>query len=192
MMSLVAMIGSLQSRLPANKFAHSLRVMETAKSLALQYDADVHKAAIAGLLHDCARALTLEEQLKKADDAGILLDEIQRREKVLIHGPLGAVMAREIYGVEDREILRAVELHTTGDIAMTVLDKVVYLSDYIEPGRKFPGVEDIRAKAAVDLDSAVVLALESTIIHVISQGKLLHPKTIASRNYILLGGESIT
>lgn len=191
-MSIEEIKGDLEVRLSLERFAHSLGVMETAKRLAATFGADIEKAALAGLIHDCARCLTPDDQLKNAESAGILLDEIQIHEKVLIHGPLGAVMAREIFGIADREILRAVEIHSTGDRDMTVLEKIIFLADYIEPNRDFPGVEDIRAKAGADLDTAVVLAFDSTIKHVISRGKLLHPGTIAGRNDILLRGESKT
>ena len=111
-MSFEAILEKLQGKLSKDRFAHSVGVMETAQRLALRYSFDAQKAALAGLLHDCARMLPLDVQLKKADRVGILLDDIQRREKVLIHGPLGSVIAQELYGIHDEEILRAIELHT--------------------------------------------------------------------------------
>lgn len=189
-MSLDAIRESLKEKLSPDRYAHSIGVMQTAQRLALRYGADAQRAALAGLIHDCARFLCLEDQLKKADALGILLDEIQRHEKVLLHGPLGAIVARELYGVCDEEILRAVEIHTTGDADMTVLEKIIYVADYIEPNRNFFGVQDIRTLAMISLDSAMVLAYDTTINYVISRGRLLHPRTIAGRNYILLQGES--
>jgi len=180
----------LKANLPEDRFLHSIGVMETAKSLSNIYGVDEKKAQIAGLLHDCARGISLELQLKMAEDFGILLEDIERQEKLLIHGPLGAVLAREIYDITDEQILRAIRIHTTGDINMTCLDKIIFMSDLIEPSRSFPGVDELRQKAFKDLDAAVLSAFDSTIMYLIKENSLIHPKTIRSRNFMLLQKES--
>ena len=184
------MLMKLRKSLSKKRFDQCLKVMETAEELAIIHECDVKKAKIAGLFHDCAREVPQDHLLKMAEDFGILLDEIQKREKVLIHGPLGAAVARKVYGISDNDILRAIRLHTTGDKDMEMLDKVIFVSDYIEPTRNFPGIGKIRDMAIENLDEALILALDSTIKYVIAKGKLLHPKTLNARNYILLKKES--
>ena len=180
----------LKMNMDEQRFLHSLGVMKTAVELAAHYDADVKKAEIAGLLHDCAKGMNIEHQLKMVEYFGILLDDVEKRQKALIHGPLGAVTAKRDYGITDAEILKAIEIHTTGDVNMSLLDKIIFLSDFIEPGRCFPGVEELRVKAFKDLDDAIIDAFDSTIRYVLSKGSLLHPKTILGRNFILMQRES--
>ncbi|AYO32260.1 HD domain-containing protein [Biomaibacter acetigenes] len=185
-MSRDEIILKLKAGLKESRFKHSLGVMETSIILARRYGADVKKAGIAGLIHDCARDIPAESQLKMVENFGILLDDIEKLEPALIHGPLGAAIARKNFGVDDEEILNAVRLHTTGDKNMTLLEKIIFLSDYIEPGRCFPGVEDLRVKAFKDLDEAMISAYDSTIKYVTERESLLHPRTVCARNFILL------
>lgn len=187
---LEVLIEKLKQNLDEKRFNHSLGVMETAAKLAKHYGVDMEKAEIAGLLHDCARCMDTFSQLKMAENFGILLDDVSRREKALIHGPLGAVLAKRDYGITDNEILNAIKIHTTGDANMSLLEKIIFLADYIEPGRCFPGVEKLRAKAFKDLDEAILDAFDLTIKYVLDKGSLLHPKTITARNFILMQRES--
>jgi len=180
------MLVKLKKALSVHRLEHSLGVERTAVEMAKRYGADTEKARIAGLLHDCARDIPFDVQLKMAENFGILLDEIERSEKALIHGPLGEIIAHKYYGVQDAEILKAIRLHTTGDVNMTVLDKIIFLSDYIEPNRNFPGVDELRKKAFKDLNEAVIAAFDSTINFVIQKKSLLHYRSVNARNYILL------
>ncbi|HHY70290.1 MAG TPA: HD domain-containing protein [Thermoanaerobacterales bacterium] len=189
-MMLQALMRKLKMNMDEQRFLHSLGVMKTAVELAAHYNADIKKAEIAGLLHDCARDMDTEYQLKMVEYFGILLDDIEKREKALIHGPLGAATAKQDYGINDREILNAIKIHTTGDADMSLLDKIIFLSDLTEPGRTFPGVEELRVKAFKDLDDALIDAFDSIIKYVLSKGSLLHPKTISGRNFILMQRES--
>lgn len=190
MSSIEELTNLLKENLPQERLLHSLGVMKTAKTLAGIYGADEYKAQVAGLLHDCARGMSFEHQLIMSKNFGILLDDIQKREKALIHGPLGATLAREIYKITDEEIIHAIRIHTTGDIGMSCLDKIIFVSDFIEPGRCFPGVENLREKAFSDLDDAVLAAFNSTIGYIIDKGSLLHPKTVRGRNFLLMQRES--
>jgi len=189
-MTLEEMKQKLRENMNDKRFLHSLGVMQTAEKLAGRYEGDIEKAKVAGLLHDCARGLDTECQLKLVKYFGILLDDIERREKVLIHGPLGAVIAKVEYGITDEQILKAIKVHTTGDADMNLLDKIIFLSDFIEPNRCFHGVEELRVKAFQDLDDAIIGAFDSTIRYVLSKKSLLHPKTILGRNFILMQRES--
>jgi len=103
----------------------------------------------------------------------------------LIHGPVGAKIATDLFKITDRDILSAIEYHTYGKKNMTKLEKIIYLADLIEEGRDYPGVEELRALAERDLDRAVLKALDNSIIHVIAKGGLIHPNTIEARNYII-------
>ena len=98
---------------------------------------------------------------------------------------MGAGIARHIYGIEDRDILRAIALHTTGAPGMTVLAKIIFLADYIEPGRRFPNVERLRAIAVRNLDEAVLSCMNHTLNHLLVQGVCIHQRMIAARNYLL-------
>lgn len=176
----------LETVLSPKRYRHSLNVMETAVRLAKAYGTDTDKAAIAGLLHDCARDIEGAEALKMCEQLQIETDPICRLQPWLLHGRLGAHKAIVDYGVEDREIFQAICCHTVGREGMTMLDKVVLLADYIEPGRNFEGVEEIRRMAAKDIDGAILLALDSTIGFELKKGSLLHPDTLKTRNYLLM------
>ncbi|MDI3529255.1 MAG: hypothetical protein PWQ23_1074 [Thermoanaerobacter sp.] len=176
----------LRSLLDKERYLHSIGVMETAIHLAKKYGADVEKAQVAGLLHDCAKSYSDEELLKFAQRYGIEVDEVLKHAPFLLHGPVGAHLVEEIFGIKDEEIKRAIALHTTGDVNMTILDKIIFLADYIEPNRNFEGVEKLKQLAEQDVDMAVLKAFDSTICYVIERKLLLYEKTIRARNDILL------
>ena len=123
--------------------------------LATRYGADVEKARVAALLHDCTKKLDMPEQLALCRQYGIELDELEQKALKLLHAKTGAAIAREVFGVDD-EIYRAIWWHTTGHADMTLLEKIIYLADYIEPSRDFPGVNDLRACVYEDLDRGTV------------------------------------
>lgn len=173
------LIDAMRQRLSPGRFTHVLAVAETAARLAERFGADADKAWLAGLLHDYARELPLAEMRRRAAAHG-LLDRVAEPSAVLLHAPLGAILLPSELGVADPEVLRAVAVHTTGDAAMTVLDKVVYLADYIEPGRRFPRVETVRSLAGRDLDAAVLAALRNTAEALRLAGRPLDPRTLAA------------
>lgn len=168
------------------RYDHSIRVMETAIKLAETYNSDIEKTKIAAILHDCAKIRDEIYLLKRVSDFDIILDACMKYNHELIHGPLGAKIAEEEYNIKDIEILNAIHYHTTGKENMSILDKIIYMADYIEPGRNFPGVEEIRRLAFEDLDRALLLAMEKTIVFLIEQNKLIHPNTIEARNYLII------
>lgn len=185
-------IDGLKKLLNENRFKHSLGVMETAEKLAFRYNADAEKAKIAGLLHDCAKNLSNEELISLAKKYNIQLDDILLRSPFLLHGPVGGYLIGDYFGVYDEEIKRAVALHTTGDKDMTLLDKIIFLADYIEPGREFEGVENLRKASYIDLDKAVVMAFDATINYVIRRHQLLYLKTVIARNDVLIKTNSVS
>jgi len=184
-MTIEEMKEKLEKELPPKRFVHSVNVMDTAVKLAGVYNEDVEKAAVAGLLHDCARGLGDEQTIEMCRKYGMEPDSISVAQPVLLHGPLGAILAKEEYGIGDEEILSAVRCHTTGCENMSTLDKIIFLADYIEPGRSFEGVERVRRTAFDDLDQALITAFDGVLEHVIKKGKLIHPDTVKARNYLL-------
>jgi predicted HD superfamily hydrolase involved in NAD metabolism len=176
----------MQSTLSEELYRHSLGTAEAAASLAGHYGADVEKAYIAGLLHDYAKQYSKEVMYRKADQLGLKLDPIIEHESKLLHAPLGAVLLRTEIGVEDPEILEAISDHTTGQEFMSLLGKVLYLADFIEESRWVKGVEAVRAVAYLDLDQALIAAIDNTICSVLSRGLVLHPQSVAFRNRLIM------
>lgn len=168
------------------RYLHSLRVLETATSLAKEYKMDVNKAQTAAILHDCAKFTDRTKLLKMASKFDIIIDNVMNHNIELIHGPLGAKIAELEYGVEDIEVINAIKYHTTGRENMTMLDKIIYISDYIEPRRNFKGVERVRELAFIDIDSSVLLAIEDTIRFLIEKGRVIHLDTINARNDLVI------
>lgn len=172
--------------LSPKRFKHSLGVMETARRLAELNGFDVKKAELAGILHDCAREIRNEEILKICRENNIEIDDISALEPKLLHGPVGAVLAKNEYGIEDEEILGAISCHTTGRKNMTVLDKIIFLADYIEPGRNFTEVDKIRKAVYEDLDTGMIISLVNTIKHLVKKKQLIQKDTIDTWNYIMM------
>ena len=158
----------LTKELKPQRMEHTAYVLETAVSLAAKYGADQKKARIAALLHDCAKYLPKETLLSYADTEPPMLP--------ILHAAAGADYAKTAYGVSDPEILQAIRLHTTGESGMTVLDKIIYLADMIEPSRTFEGVDQIRN--ATSLDEMMRLALLQSIWYIENSNNPVHPATL--------------
>ena len=169
------------SYLKHQRIPHVLGTEQEAIRLAERYGADVEKARVAALLHDCTKRLDMEEQLALCRQYGIQLDELEQRALKLLHAKTGAAIAREVFGVDD-EIYRAIWWHTTGHAGMTLLEKVMYLADYIEPSRDFPGVEELRRVCYEDLDQGLLLGLEMTIQEMTAMGNPVHRATVEARD----------
>jgi predicted HD superfamily hydrolase involved in NAD metabolism len=179
------MLNYLYKNLNESKLKHSLSVSETAVSLAVKYGENVEKARISGLVHDCAKGMKDEELIKVARTHEIQLDEVCISNPSILHGLVASIIAKEEMGIEDEDMLMAIRYHTTGRRNMSVLEKIIYIADYIEPLRTFDGVEELRRLSNIDLDETVVQSLENAIRYVISQNGLLHTDTIHARNYLL-------
>lgn len=150
--------------LSKKRYFHTLGVQYTAANLAMRYDLDIEKASIAGLLHDCAKSLTDEKLLEKCKKHQISIRKIEERNPYLLHAKLGGYYAIHQYGITDEEIVQAIIYHTTGKPKMNLLEKIVFVADYIEPGRKeVSGMKEIRHIAYIDLDKTVYLILENTL-----------------------------
>lgn len=168
---------------PEKRRTHILGVVSESQKLAERYGADVQKATTAALFHDIAKYRLKEWREGAFPD--FVLDEDTIRIPETIHAPLGAYLAREEFGIEDVEILHAIEGHTVGIVPMYTLDQILFLADLIEPGRDFPGVEKLRASAYVDLSEATLLAMQHTIQYLMGQGLPVHPMTIRAYNALI-------
>lgn len=168
----------------AKRFAHTLGVEFTAAALAMRYQADVTDAQIAGLLHDCAKCLTDEKRVDICEKHQIPMTEIERRNPFLLHAKVGEYLAREKYGITNPDILNAIRFHTTGRENMSLLEKIVFIADYIEPGRRqAPNLADIRQLAFTDLDTAMLKILEDTLSYLKATGGELDPMTEITCEY---------
>ena len=186
-MTIDEMARTLQGRLKKSRFIHSVGVANTAIKLARKFKVDERKAYIAGLLHDCAREFENDELPTEAIKRGIEISEVEQQMPLLLHSYIGAVMVKEVYGVDDHEISQAIWRHTVGGRNMTNLDKIIYFADMIEPNRAYPGVEKLRQLAqTAELDEILLTALSESIKFIINKNSLIHPDTVNARNEILL------
>ena len=178
----LALAARLRGAIPPARFAHSLGVAAEARRLAERWDADPARAWLAGLLHDSAKGIPTAEQVSACDRLGVPLDPATRACPPVVHAFLGERLARDEYGVADPAVLRAIRLHTVGDAEMTTLDKAVFLADATEPGRDFPGVDDLRSAAETGLDDALRLYVDSLLRLLGARGGAVHPATLRLRD----------
>lgn len=167
------------------RFEHTLGVEYTAAALAMAYGADITDARTAGLLHDCAKCLSDEKRLKICEKQEIPVSDVERRNPFLLHAKVGAYLAETKYGVSNRpEILDAIRYHTTGRKGMSLLEKIIFVADYIEPNRHHaPNLPQIRQLAFEHLDKAVLQILSDTLTHLKESGGEIDPATEAVFRY---------
>ncbi|HIS31191.1 MAG TPA: bis(5'-nucleosyl)-tetraphosphatase (symmetrical) YqeK [Candidatus Limivivens intestinipullorum] len=147
-----------------DRFVHTMGVMYTSCALAMRYGINMEKARVAGLLHDSAKCMPNSKKLKICKRENIPVTDVEMENPFLLHAKLGVYIAREKYGVEDREILQAIRYHNTGRPEMTLLEKIIYIADYIEPNRdKAPNLPQVRRLAFVDLDESMYVILRDTL-----------------------------
>lgn len=171
----------IEGRLSPRRRDHAHRVAAEAVLLAERFGAPRDKAEIAGLLHDYCRELPDDETLAAAARHGIPVGPVEaRRPKKILHGPVAAAELLEL-GL-DPEIAAAIRLHTVGDAGMSVLEKCVYLADYLEPGRDFPGIEEVRDLAQTSLDAAAGAAARLSLLDIIRRGRGVVPGALALYN----------
>ena len=176
----------VKGRLSSKRFAHTLGVVDMAKRLANHYGVRIDQAEMAALLHDAMKECSLEAMQDMVQQAQIPVDKEMLSNGALLHGPAGAAYAKLELQIQDESICEAIRVHTLGSTHMSVLDKIIFLADYIEPNRDFPGVEELRTLAFQDLNAAVVRAYDGTIRHLLDQGLSIHVDTIRGRNSVLL------
>lgn len=160
------------------RYEHTRGVMYTAGCLAMAHGYDMEKAMLAGLLHDCAKCIPNDEKLSLCREHNILVTAIEAENPFLLHAKLGALLAELDYDVSDPEILHAIKVHTTGEPDMSILDKIIYIADYIEPGRdKAPNLQKVREIAFRDLNVCMARILRDTLIYLKSGKGSIDPTT---------------
>ena len=169
-----------------NRVNHVLGCRDTAADLAKVWGADVTDAARAGLLHDITKALDGPLQLTLCSEYGKVLDEFSENNPKTLHALTGSLVAERIFG-ENEAVVKAIESHTTGKPAMNTLEKIIYVADYMEPNRDFPGVEELRRLAYSDLDGALKLGLEMTLDMLIRQKRQISPASSQALAYLTKG-----
>jgi len=184
-MKIDSMKTKLGKMLNKERLKHSINTSVLARKLALKYGCNANKAEIAGLLHDCAKNLdfkTLKMIIKKNN---IKVDKIIQRIPKLLHPLVGAVIAEKEFDITDPTILQSIRVHSTGAADMSELDKIIYLSDKIEPLRDIKGAIEARRVMWKDLDKAVLIILNSSLLYLISENLLIHTFSVEARNNIL-------
>lgn len=183
------LIEAVRSQMPERRWEHTLGVMHTAVELANRYEGNARKAELAAILHDVAKYWPVEKLERMVKEVPMpehfAPEEVLPYDSQLLHAPVGAYVAGHEYGIDDPEVLDAIRYHTTGRTQMTLLDKIVCLADYMEPGRDFPGVHEIRRLAEINLEQALLAGLDSTITFLLSKGKKVFPLTIMARNALI-------
>ncbi|KRE52097.1 bis(5'-nucleosyl)-tetraphosphatase (symmetrical) YqeK [Paenibacillus sp. Soil724D2] len=178
------LIAAVKEQMPERRWLHTLGVMETSVILAKRFGGDPVKADLAAILHDYCKYWPVQEQAKIIRENGLPQDLLDY-DKELWHSHAGAYIAKEQFDIHDEEILDAIRYHTSGRVQMTLMDKIVCLADYMEPGRDFPGVDIIRDIAGQSLEKALVAGFDSTISFLIAKGKRIYPLTILTRNDLI-------
>lgn len=178
----------ISNRMPKVRFEHVLRVMETAKSLAGKYQISVQKAEQAALFHDIAKFMDESALLCKLE-----IDNEDPRlysfHHELWHAPVGAIIARDEFGITDVDILNAIRYHTTGRANMSQLEKLIYISDMIEPGRSFPGVNDLRGMAEKDLDLTMEACIYQSVQFLVNKRVPVYPDSLDCYNELIRRGQ---
>lgn len=172
----------VKRHLTQGRFYHSQCVAAEAEKLARRYGADPEKARLCGILHDVMKDTPAQEQLKILEKSGIILTVAQRRNRKLWHALSGAAYLRDELGIADQEILGAVECHTSGKGGMSLLDKVLFVADYISADRDYPGVEELRVTAYRSLEEAMVEGIRFTVDELMGQELPVAAESIEAYN----------
>lgn len=154
----------LQKKLDKERYGHTLGVMYTASALAMCHNANIEQALLAGLLHDCAKCIPNAKKIKLCRKYHLEISDVELKNPSLLHAKLGAFIAKTKYHVEDDEVLGAIKSHTTGKTAMTLLEKIIYIADYIEPGRtELPNMAEVRELAFHNIDECLYRILRDSL-----------------------------
>ncbi|CAH0347080.1 bis(5'-nucleosyl)-tetraphosphatase (symmetrical) YqeK [Bacillus sp. CECT 9360] len=175
----------VKEQITEQRYQHTLGVMETSIILAERYGGDPKKAEMAAIFHDYAK-FRPKDEMKEIILAQKMAADLLIYNSELWHAPVGAYLVEKEAGITDLEILDAIRYHTSGRVKMTLLDKIVFLADYIEPGRAFLGVDEVRETAKEDLDLAVIETLRNTIFFLMKRNQAVYPDTFHTYNDLRL------
>ncbi len=176
----------IKGKLKESRYIHSLNVADSAKILAAKYGCDEEKAYTSGLLHDVMKNADDEEQLEVISKVGWELTDCEKANKKLWHAVAGAAYMKTELGIEDEDMIEAVRYHTTARKNMSVLEKVIYVADFISADRNYPEVDDVRKAADESLEKAMMLGLEFCIQEIAKRRQILHPDSVDAYNEIIL------
>jgi predicted HD superfamily hydrolase involved in NAD metabolism len=177
----------VRPQLTEHRYQHTLGVMETAIMLANLYGGDVKKAELAAIFHDYAKFRPKEEMKEIISNQGFPTDLLDYNAE-LWHAPAGAYLVQREAGITDQEVLSAIRYHTSGKAGMSLLEKIIYLADYIEPGRHFPGVDEVRGMAVENLDRALLKSVQNTILFLMKKNQPVYPETFHTYNDLIRNG----
>jgi len=175
----------VKEQMNEHRFTHTLGVASTSVKLAKKYGADPEQAELAGLLHDFCKYWDKERMKAIIEESDQIPSDLLQYDKELWHAPVGAVVVKNEMGVSDPLVLNAIASHTSGRPGMGLLEKILWLADYIEPGRHFPGVDEVREIAEKSLDQALITAMGNTIIFLVKQKKQIYPLTLETYNDLI-------
>lgn len=190
-MTLEQMTDIIAQVLPEKRYHHSLRVAETAVKLAACHQLDERKAQTAGIFHDYCKSMPKEKQIELVVSHQLLTSEEDLLMPQVLHGPAASIVLKEKHIIEDEIILEAIRFHTTGCANMSDLSKIVFISDYVEPGRDTPNIRSFFALAEKDLDKAVIAIIDQTMSYLTNSGKMIHLDMVRCRNQLLAQKEYV-
>lgn len=168
----------LKKYLDQDRYEHTLGVMYVCASLAMRYHEDINDAMIAGLLHDCAKCIPSKKKIRLCEKYHLSISESELKNPSLLHAKLGAYIAAKKYHIRDHRILDAIICHTTGKPHMTTLDKILYIADYIEPGRtEAQNLPEVRKLAFQDIDNCLYLILRDSLSYLKTKKLAVDPMT---------------
>ena len=175
---------TLKKELDEDRYQHTLGVMYTSASMAMRYGADITQALLAGLLHDCAKCIPGDKKIHLCEKYGLPVSDVEYENPGLLHARLGAYLAEKKYHIHDQEIIHAISSHTTGRPGMSLLEKIVYIADYIEPGRReLPNMKEVRPLAFTDIDQCLYRILEDSLVYLNSRNISVDPMTQKTYDY---------
>ena len=175
----------MEKMLDAKRFEHTLGVAYTASALAMRYNEDISRALTAGLLHDCAKCISNEKKIAICEKHNIPINEVERENPFLLHAKVGSYMAMKQFNIHDQDVINAILNHTTGRPGMSQLEKIIYVADYIEPGRRqAPNLQQIRKEVFQDLDRAMLLGLEMSIEGLEKRGVAVNSYSVRARDHL--------
>ena len=177
-------IDIIRNKLTSNRFEHTMRVYEEAVKIAKIFNGPIQQVELAAILHDYSKNDS-EDDLRQAIINDDLPENLLHFNKELWHGPVAAIKVREKFNIKDNAIIDAIYYHTSARANMGMVEKIIYVADYIEPQRNFPGLDEVRELATTDLDKAVFHTLRNTIIYLMKKNEKIYPDSFYAYNYYI-------
>ncbi|MBR3972020.1 MAG: bis(5'-nucleosyl)-tetraphosphatase (symmetrical) YqeK [Ruminococcus sp.] len=175
-----------QNTLSERRYTHSANVAKAAVRLAKKYGEDCEKAEIAGILHDITKELKYENQLQMVESGGIILDDVCKKSPQLLHAVTGMIYCRDVLGITDEDILNSIRYHTTARASMSLLEKILFIADFISDERDYPDVEIMRAECEKSLEDGMAYGLGFVIPDLVIRRRAIHPDALAAYNELVL------